>query len=115
MAKYETNLNGDFNAVLNYIEDGVLKGSISASKEDGSDFQMGNVRCAVRVYERYSLLGKNRVSLNITLLGNGTDNYLSAITSGGSEAIFFKINTFGEESFLGRLTEIVENYKNSYR
>ena len=115
MAKYETNLNGDFNALLNYIEDGVLKGSISASKEDGSDFQMGNVRCAVRVYERYSLLGKNRVSLNITLLGDGNNNYLSAITSGGSEAIFFKINTFGEESFLGRLTEIVENYKNSYR
>ena len=115
MSKYEVNLNGDFNNLLNYIEDGILRGSISASKEDGSDFQVGNVRCAVRVYERYSILGKNRVSLNITLIGAGNENFLSAITSGGSEAIFFKINTFGEESFLGQLTKVIENYQESYR
>ncbi len=30
----------------------------------------------------------------------------SAITSGGSQAMFFKINTFGEEAFLDKLREI---------
>jgi len=111
MAKSEYRLNGDFNTFLNIVNNGILKGSLSASFEDGSDLQIGNVRCAVRVYERYSMLGKNRVSLNVTLLGDGHELYLSAITSGGSQAVFFKINTFGEEAFLSCLDRIVNNYK----
>ena len=110
MAKYETNLKGDFYEFLEIIENGVMSGSISASFEDGSDMLAGDIKCAVRVYERYSVIGKNRVSLNITLVGNGSDLYLSAITSGGSQAIFFEFNTFGEESFLDSLVRIVERY-----
>nr|WP_302663601.1 DUF6054 family protein [uncultured Agathobaculum sp.] len=30
------------------------------------------------------------------------------MTSGGSTAVFFKLNTLGEESFLEKLVEIVE-------
>ena len=32
--------------------------------------------------------------------------HLSAITSGGSQALFFKVNTFGEEAFLDKLREL---------
>ncbi len=110
MAKYEKTLTGDFDSLLTEIEDGILNGSASASFEDGSDIRMGDVRCAVRVYERYSMLGGNRVSLNITLVGRGDHLSLSAITSGGSEAVLFKINTFGEGAFLDKLIDIVENY-----
>lgn len=112
MAKYECSLKGDFYEFLKVLENGIMKGSISASFEDGSDFQTENIRCAVRVYERYSMMGKNRVSLSMTLLGSGEDLFLTAITSGGSQAVFFKINTFGEEAFLSRLPQIVEEYKN---
>ena len=62
---------------------------------------------SVRVFERYSYMGGNRVSLNVTLFGNGDTIQLSAITSGGSQAMFFKINTFGEEAFLDKLREIL--------
>ncbi len=109
MAKYETWLSGDFDAVLGRIDNGILEGSVSASYEDGSDYTAGDVRCAVRVYERYSWAGSNRVSLNVTLVGNGNELFLSGITSGGSQAMFFKINTFGEEAFLDRLREIAES------
>ena len=111
MAKYETSFNGEFSTVLNMIENAILKGSISASYEDGSIFRAGNIHCAVRVYERYSIIGQNRVSLSLTLLGDGDNLFLSAITSGGSQAVFFKINTFGEEAFLKCLMQIVEDYK----
>jgi hypothetical protein len=111
MAKYECNFTGNFNEFLDIVHNGIMKGSISASFEDGSDFQAGEIRCAVRVYERYSMIGSNRVSLNITLLGNGRNLYLSAITSGGSQAVFFKINTWGEEAFLDHVAKIVKNYK----
>ena len=111
MAKYESRLQGDFNEFLSIMEDRILKGSASASFENGSDYEKNGVRCAVRVYERYSLAGSNRVSLNITLIGNGNDLFVSAITSGGSQAVFFKINTLGEGNFLQRAIDIIEEYK----
>lgn len=109
MAKYETTVRGDFSAVLNKITDGILNGSFTASLEDSSDFRSGDARCSVRVFERYSYMGSNRVSLNVTVFQNGGDPIkVSAITSGGSQAMFFKVNTFGEEAFLDKLKEILE-------
>lgn len=110
VAKFEKHLTGNFDEFLQRISDSVLNGSMSASYEDGSDWTSGEVRCAVRVFERYSAMGGNRVSMNVTLVGNDRDLFLSAITSGGSQAVFFKLNTLGEESFLEKLVPIVENY-----
>lgn len=108
MAKYETTLNGNFDEIIHRIEDGILHGSASASLEDWSDFEIDSVRCAVRVFERYSYMGGNRVSMNVTLFGKDDTVEVSAITSGGSQAMFFKINTFGEEAFLEKIKEILE-------
>ncbi|NLC68516.1 MAG: hypothetical protein GX754_06970 [Clostridiaceae bacterium] len=110
MAKYERTLTGDFNEFLSWLHNDIIRGSISASYEDGSDITMGQVKVAVRVYERYSMLGKNRISLNLTLAGDGKNLYVTAITSGGSQAVFFKINTFGENAFLQTCIDSVENY-----
>jgi len=111
MAKFESYLRGNFDEIAGAIHDGILRGSVSASYEDGSDVAGPGMRCAVRVYERYSMIGKNRVSLNVTLVQSGGHIFLSAITSGGSQAVLFKINTLGEQSFLERLTEIVRRYQ----
>lgn len=113
MAKYDTTLTGDFDHFLNYIEDKVLKGSLSAKFEDGHDYHIDDVKVAVRVFERYSMTGENRVSLNVTLVGKGNSLHLTAISSGGSQALFFKVNRFGESSFLKTLTKGVESYKRS--
>ena len=111
MAKFECTITGDFDAVLQRLHNGILSGSASATYEDGSDYAAGDVRCAVRVYERYSFAGGNRVSLNITLFGGDGEYRLSAITSGGSQAMLFKINTFGEEAFLEKLEEAVRPFR----
>lgn len=108
MAKLERTLSGDFNQLIKKIETGILNSSMSASLEDSSDFYSGDARCSVRVFERYSYAGGNRVSMNVTLFQNGNDEIrLSAITSGGSKAVLFKINTWGEEAFLDKLKEIL--------
>ncbi len=108
MAKLERTLSGDFNQIIKKIETGILNGSMSASLEDSSDFYSGDARCSVRVFERYSYSGGNRVSMSVTLFQNGNDDIrLSAITSGGSQAVLFKINTWGEEAFLDKLREIL--------
>ena len=108
MAKLEKTIAGDFNSILHRIEDGIINGSVSASLEDSSDFCIDDTRCSVRVFERYSYAGGNRVSMNVTLFQNANGPiYLSAITSGGSQAMLFKVNTLGEEAFLDKLRELL--------
>ena len=111
MAKLEHTITGDFDALLDYLNDGILNGSASASWEDGSDYRSGPVRVAIRVYERYSFMGGNRVSLNLTLVGEGERIFLSAITSGGSQAMFVKMNTLGEGAFLDKVQELLDQWK----
>ena len=108
MAKLEKVLSGDFDSILDALHQAILSGSLSATYEEGSDFQQGEFRCAVRVYERYSFMGGNRVSLNLTLVGGQGRCYLSCITSGGSQGVVMKLNTWGEEAFLDTIRQTVE-------
>lgn len=110
MAKIEKYLNGDFDHLVRFVHDTVLSKSISATFEDSTDYAYNNMRVATRVYERYSFLGKNRVSLNVTIIGVENNLYCSAITSGGSQGVFLKINTFGESGFLNTLKDALDNY-----
>ena len=108
MAKLEKIVQENFDGLLNRIENGILNGSISASLEDASDMISEDARCSVRVFERYSYMGNNRVSMNVTLFQKGNDGvHVSVITSGGSQARFFKINTWGEEAFLDKIRKII--------
>ncbi|MCL2445195.1 MAG: DUF6054 family protein [Oscillospiraceae bacterium] len=111
MAKFEAQLNGDFQTILREIEQGIVQGSASATLENGSNFDNGSFRCAVRVFERHSMASKSRVSMNVTLLGDGQRVFLSAITAGGSAAIFFKINTIGEESFIREIERVTARFR----
>ena len=107
MAKFTHVMHGDFDRILKTIEKGVLDASVSATLEDGWDVRDGESRCSVRVFERYSYAGGNRVSMNVTLFQAGNALRLCAITSGGSQAVFFKVNTLGEETFLETLKDVI--------
>lgn len=110
MAKLETTLTGSFDEWLTKIEKGMLESSFTGDLEDSSDFYSpdGKSRCSVRVFERYSAFGSNRVSLNVTLFqAEGGPIQCSAISSGGSQAMFVKINTLGEETFLEKFEDLL--------
>ena len=109
MAKIERTLKGNFNTILTALHNAVISGSFTATYEDGSDVRLGNIRCVTRVYERYSWLGGNRVSLTLTLVGDGETCHVTVITSGGSQAVFFKINTWGEEAFLDTIVDTLNS------
>lgn len=99
--------NQNFDDVLQRIEDGIIDGSISASLEESCDYNTPAARCAVRVFERYSYAGDNRVSLSVTLFESDGEIRLFAAATGGSQAMFWKVNTFGEEAFLDKLKELL--------
>jgi hypothetical protein len=100
VAKYEKSFEGDLDQFLPAVDASIVDQSATASIVDSSDVMVGATRVAVRVYERYSSFGGNRVSLNLTAAACQGWVFVSAITSGGSQAMFLKINTAGEESFL---------------
>ncbi len=112
MARLERRISVNFDSILKSIEQGITESSISASLEEASDFSSEGARCSVRVFERYSYMGGNRVSLSVTLFQSSPSSpvFISGITSGGSQAVFFKINTFGEEAFLEKLAAIVDKF-----
>lgn len=72
MAKLEKTLHEDFDALLARIEQGILEGSVSASLEASSDFSEAGARCSVRVFERFSYAGGNRLSMSVTLFQSET-------------------------------------------
>ena len=110
MAKYECTLRGDYDQALRYFHEGILNGSMSVSFEEESYFQSFGVRVTVRVYERYSMTGGNRLSMTLTLVGDGEKLYLSGIAAGGSQGVWLKINTWGEEAFLDILRGLAQRW-----
>lgn len=111
MAKYNTKITGDLEHLLEYLEQEIVSRSVSASYEAAHDYTVGDVKVAIRVFERYSYVGSNRVSLNLTLIEYDGQIDVCAITSGGSQAVVFKINTFGENGFLDKFKKILDSYK----
>jgi len=109
MAKLDQTFAGDFDTVLSRLESAVLEGSVSSSLEDSADYTIGTVRVAIRMFERYSYIGGNRVAMCVTLTGDDGGLHLTAITAGGSQAMFFKLNTFGEEAFLDTIADLVNS------
>ena len=84
MAKLEWQTSRyDFDTLWNRITDGILNGSASATLVDRSDFAGDGARCSVTVFERYSMIGGNRLSLTVTLFqAAGGPVCLSGITAG---------------------------------
>jgi len=110
VAHYEQTLTGEVDPFVEHLDQAILSGSVTANQEDAADHRIGDARMVVRVYERYSAMGGNRVSLSVAVLCVGAEMSVSAITSGGSQAIFFKINTMGEESFLQKAVDAIQGY-----
>lgn len=110
MATYERRFEGDFISFLRSFHDKMIDSSISTQYEDGKIILVGEQQVALHVYERYSAIGSNRVSLSVMIADLGDKIHLTAIASGGSEGMLFKLNTFGESAFLDVCVRIVENY-----
>ena len=93
MAKFECVFPSgySFNDILQYFHTH-LTGS--------SDYSSERARVAVRVYERYSLMGDNYLSLTLTLVNDGGDTFASAISAAGRGGGLGISIHWGEDKFL---------------
>ena len=110
MAKYELTLKTDFDRFVSKIQAGVEYKSSTISLEEEAAVTAGDVRIKVVAYERYAYMGKNRSSLNITFVGHNGLVHMIGVGTGGSSAMFIKINTWSEEAFLDTLIESAYDY-----
>ena len=115
MAAYECALIGDVDGFIQHLDGTITTGSVTANLEGSADQRLGDARMVMRVYERYSAFGGNRVSLSVCVLAVGQELAVTAITSGGSTAMFWKVNTWGEESFLRKAVDAMEIWDQASR
>ena len=64
----------------------------------------GDAKIAVRVFDKYYMRNGNRASLSVTLVGHGTDIFVSAIGAGGGQGVFINFS-LGAESDLVTIVE----------
>ena len=101
MTKYEAHLRGDFDELFTWLQDGLGQWE----REDKSDYHAGGVRCALRVYEKFSLWSRF-ISLTVLLIESETGLFVSAISSGGAIE-----GEWARRKLLVRVERIVEAYK----
>lgn len=108
---YESrSLTGDADSLASHLDEAITTGSISATIEHQEELSVGDARVIIRIYERYSMMGESRVSLSVSILEVGDDLRVALATSGGSQAVFWKLNTFGEEAFMGKAIEAIDSF-----
>lgn len=104
MAKFEKTIIGEFETVVNRLENDIGNSGISMKLIDESNYTMGNSKIAVRVYDKYFMRNGNRASLSLTIVGFGSNIFISAIGAGGGSGVFLSFSLGAEDE----LVEIVQ-------
>uniref|UniRef100_UPI0028A25304 DUF6054 family protein n=1 Tax=Anaerotignum sp. TaxID=2039241 RepID=UPI0028A25304 len=92
MAKYEKCVHGDFDKILEQLNEDIFKIGLSIELVDKSNYEYENVKVAIRVYDKYFMRNSSRASLNVTVIDSGGEVYISAIGAGGGKGAIFNFS-----------------------
>lgn len=115
MAKIERTITGDFDSVLSSINKAVLNSGVSMNLVDSSKKEMGNSKLAVLVYDKYFMRNGSRASLNVTIMSEDREVFVSAIGSGGGQGVFFNFSWGAETDILQPVKQVLDAYDGLYR
>ncbi len=108
MAKYEKAFNGQFEEVLNCLQNDIGNSGLTMNLVDESNYTIGDTKIAVRVYDKYFMRNGNRASLSLTVVGHGNNIFISAIGAGGGQGIIFNFSLGAEDDMVAIVQESVE-------
>jgi hypothetical protein len=108
MAKYEKTIIGQFEEVVNYLENDISKSGISMKLVDESNYTIGDTKIAVRVYDKYFMRNGNRASLSLTVVGNNSNIFISAIGAGGGQGVIFNFSLGAEDDMVAIVEKSIE-------
>ena len=115
MAKYVTTVKGSIAQLRKYIDRNKSQLGFTISTEDETEGTVEGINYYVAGYERYAYIGGNRVSLNVTMMEFSEGVRVIAISLGGSQGAFVKINHWSEDNFLNAFVSVIEDYKKRQR
>ena len=108
MAKYEKTMTGQFESVINHLQEYIINSGITMNLVDESNYTFGDTNIAVRVYDKYFMRNGNRASLSLTVVGHGKDIFISAIGAGGGQGIIFNFSLGAEDDMVAVVKESIE-------
>lgn len=108
MAKYEKTIIGQFEEILHSLEKDIGSSGLSVNLVDSSNYNFGDTIIAVRVYDKYFMRNSNRASLSLTLVGKGSNIFISAIGAGGGQGIIFNFSLGAESEMVAVVAKSVE-------
>lgn len=111
MAKYETIITGQFEQVVDHLENDIRNSGVSMNLVDKSDYASGDTNIAVRVYDKYFMRNGNRASLSLTVVAHGRDIFISAIGAGGGQGIIFNFSLGAEEDMVSIVKQCVQRIR----
>lgn len=108
MAKYEKMITGQFNEVMNRLQSDISNSAMTMNLVDESNYTSVDTSIAVRVYDKYFIRNDNRASLSLTVVGHGTQIFISAIGAGGGQGVLFNFSLGAEDSMVAVVRRSVE-------
>ena len=111
MAKYENTLIGEFEEVVKHLETDISNSGISMKLVDESNHTIGATKIAVRVYDKYFMRNGNRASLSLTVVGDKSNIFISAIGAGGGSGVFLNFSLGAENEMVEIVKKSVEQMK----
>lgn len=108
MAKYEKAIIGQFEEVLNRLQNDIGNSGLTMNLVDESNYTAGDTKIAVRVYDKYFMRNGNRASLSLTVAGHGNNIFISAIGAGGGQGIIFNFSLGAEDDMVAIVQESIE-------
>lgn len=100
MAKFEKKIIGNFEEIINTLQNEIMNSGVSMNLVDESNYSLGDTNVAVRVYDKYFMRNGNRASLSLTVAGHGNDIFISAIGAGGGQGVIFNFSLGAEEELV---------------
>lgn len=108
MAKYEKTIIGQFEEVVNRLQSDIGNSGITMNLVDESNYTSRDTNIAVRVYDKYFMRNGNRASLSLTVVGHGSDIFISAIGAGGGQGVFLNFSLGAEDDMVAIVQESIE-------
>jgi hypothetical protein len=107
MAKYEKTMTGQFESIVNRLQEDIINSGITMNLVDESNYTFGDANIAVRAYDKYFMRNGNRASLSLTVVGHGNDIFISAIGAGGGQGIIFNFSLGAEDDMVAVVEESI--------
>ena len=111
MAKYERTIVGQFDEVINHLDNDIKSSALTMNLVDESNYNIEQIKVAVRVYDKYFMRNESRASLSLTVVGNENEIFISAIGSGGGKGIIFNWSLGAENEMVDIVKVSVERMK----